>query len=261
MIENEACLYPQWPTPPNIGAIITTRKNGASLPPFDSQNLALHVGDEESRVYENRAHLEKTTGQSRWCWLQQSHGIGVTEAEVIDEKVSYEARADASTTTNANVVCAVLTADCLPVLLCDKQGKRVAAVHAGWRGLAQGVLLNALSYFPTQSDVLAYLGPAIGPKHFEVGPEVKEAFSKLAAKYWHKKSIEPMFTKSSCRSGHYYADLYALAKLQLQHCGVENIYGGEYCTFSDADEFYSFRRDGVTGRFASAIWIKTHFMR
>ncbi len=257
MIENEACLHPSWPTPPNIGSIVTTRRGGVSSAPFNSQNLALHVGEEASRVQENRARLEGLTGQSRWCWLQQSHGIDVTEVTIIDEKASYQVRADASTTANANVVCVVLTADCLPVLLCDKQGKRVAAVHAGWRGLANGVLLNALSYFPLRSDMLAYLGPAIGPKHFEVGPEVKDAFSKLAAKYKQEQSIEPMFTPSAYRPGHYYADLYGLAKLQLQHLGVKDIYGGEYCTYSDEEKFYSFRRDGVTGRFASAIWIKT----
>lgn len=175
-------------------------------------------------------------------WLSQVHGARVIR---LDENSSQDQQADASISTHKQVACAVMTADCLPLLLCHKRAKAVAAVHCGWRGLAAGIIAETLRRLPdTPSNYLAWLGPAIGPQAFEVGGEVARHFPAQQAAFMRSK-----------QPGKYLADIYALASMQLQHSGVENIYGGDYCTFSQIDRFFSYRRDGQTGRMASVISI------
>ena len=238
-------IYPQWPAPPNIRALVTTRADGASSPPYDSFNLGDHVGDDPAAVASNRAVLRESC-PSEPKWLKQVHGVVVACADSLTEAVE----ADASVAFQTNTVSAVLTADCLPVLFCNQAGTVVAAAHAGWRGLAGGVLettLNAMNAAPT--DILAWLGPAIGPQAFEVGEEVRAAFvgdlPETGAAF--KPSLP----------GKWWADIYLLARLRLLRAGVNKIYGGGLCTFTERSRFYSYRRDQTTGRMASLIWM-TH---
>ena len=239
-----------WPAPASIRAFTTTRRGGVSRDAYASWNLAAHVGDEAAAVASNRATLLRLLpAGTRVQWLEQVHGNQVVEAP-LGNAVS----ADACWTRQHGVACAVLTADCLPVLLCDRQGTRVAAVHAGWRGLLAGVLENTVTAMTcSPDDLLAWLGPAIGPTVYEVGPEVREAF--LAAKGETRTSVAGCFTPSESRSGHYLADLYALARLRLGAAGVRHISGGNDCTYSNTKLYYSYRRDGQTGRMASVILI------
>jgi hypothetical protein len=238
-------LEADWPAPVNVRAVTTSRDGlGISRPPFDRFNLADHVGDDPAAVAANRAQLVSQLNlPSAPVWLEQIHGTGV----VTLPSSMTKPQADASVTAKPGVVCAVLTADCLPVLFCDRAGTRVAAAHAGWRGLAGGVLEATVSSLdvPPQ-ELLAWLGPAIGPRAFEVGEEVRAAFmaEDLAAK--------SAFVQT--RPGHWHADLYALARRRLARLGIESVYGGGHCTFEDAQRFYSYRRDGRTGRMASLIW-------
>lgn len=238
------CIVPQWPAPPTVGAATTTRRGGVSRGAWRSLNLAAHVDDDADAVTENRARLARTLDlPAEPLWLDQVHGTAVRIAGV-----DTDACADACFADRRGVVCAVLTADCLPVLLCDAQGTAVAAVHAGWRGLLAGVIEKALQCFSARrQDLMAWLGPAIGPNAFEVGDEVRSAFVDLDA------AAARCFTGN--RPGHWLADLYGLARLRLQHAGVDSVYGGELCTYSDSARFYSYRRDGVTGRMASLIWL------
>lgn len=235
-------LYPDWPAPSNIRSLVTTRRGGFSRPPYDSFNLGDHVGDEPEAVAGNRALLRQ------YCpaepkWLKQVHGVRVARADVMDSPVE----ADAGLAFRAGKVCAVLTADCLPVLFCDRHGEVVCATHAGWRGLAGGVLEASVMSMQCQPEnILAWLGPAIGPQAFEVGDEVREAFIRDLA------STEAAFTPSL--PGKWLADLYQLARFRLARAGVSEIYGGGFCTFTDRERFYSYRRDGTTGRMASLIW-------
>jgi YfiH family protein len=239
-------IVPDWPAPAQIRACTTTRAGGASNPPFDSFNLADHVGDDPAAVAVNRARLVDVLGlPNQPCWLRQVHGIGLVDAG--RQPAEPVPEGDGAYSDQAGVVCAVLTADCLPVLLCDRSGRRVAAVHAGWRGLSSGILERAIDVFGGSSDgILAWLGPAIGPDAFEVGDEVRETFVK------HDSYARDAFLPS--RPGHWMADLYLLARQRLAGRGVANIYGGGLCTFSDESRFYSYRRDGTTGRMASLIW-------
>ncbi len=235
-------LIPDWPAPARVRACVTTRAGGVSEPPFDTFNLGDHVEDASAAVAANRARLRDRLG-CRPAWLRQVHGTRVARA-CADEV----AEADASWSDAPGVASAVLTADCLPVLFCDRQGRRVAAAHAGWRGLAGGVLeatWRALAFDP--EETLAWLGPAIGPTAFEVGAEVREAF--LA----HDPACGEAFGPS-VNPGRYMADLYRLARLRLNALGVTAVYGGGYCTYHDA-RFYSYRRASRTGRFASLIWL------
>lgn len=238
-------IYPEWPAPAGVKALITTRQGGVSLPPWDTFNLGDHVNDDPVAVDENRRRLLNIVGVESVTWLRQVHGTQVLSLPT-DQSV---ATADAATTVESNVVCAVLTADCLPVLFCNERGTRVAAAHAGWRGLAAGVLERTVACFEPEDRLLAYLGPAIGPRQFEVGPEVRKAFiaGDLGA--------DVCFRPSPVRPGHYLADLYALARRRLGDVGVTNVYGGEDCTVTDSDRFFSYRRDGETGRMASLIWL------
>ncbi|WP_235015475.1 peptidoglycan editing factor PgeF [Oceanicoccus sp. KOV_DT_Chl] len=219
-----------------------------SAPPFDQFNLARHVGDKSSLVAANRKKLlQHCGGLEQIQWLNQVHGIDVVIAAVDGDKT-----ADASFTRQAGLACAVMTADCLPVLFCDTSGQQVAAAHAGWRGLVAGVLEETLATF-TQSreHILAWLGPAIGPQHFEVGAEVRAQFLDAAAML---SLAEQAFTVNPDKSNHYYADLYQLARLRLEAAGMKHIYGGQYCSYKDQQQFYSYRRDGATGRMATLIY-------
>ncbi len=243
-----------WPAPANIATLITTRQSGVSEGAYGSNSLALHVGDDAGAVQSNRRQLAVSMALpvERIQWLNQVHGTRVVSAQVGGTAPS----ADASTTTESELACAVLTADCLPVLLCDCEGAQVAAVHAGWRGLAAGILGEVVARFHADSeDLLVYLGPAIGPTKFEVGVEVLEGFFAAARSESQLALIAAAFVPAS-RPLHFYADLYVLARAELTQLGVKSVYGGAYCTYSDANRFYSYRRDGETGRMASLIWRK-----
>lgn len=238
-------IYPDWPAPAVVHTLSTTRGGGCSRAPWDSLNLAVHVGDDEVAVMENRAQLRQFANlPAEPLWLSQVHGNRVVNIATAGSLPA----ADAGLCLVSRQVCAVLTADCLPVLLCDRQGTRVAAAHAGWRGLCTGVLeatVDAMGVAPDR--LLAWLGPAIGPGAFEVGEEVRGAFVTRDA------AAAAAFV--SCGRGRWLADLYALARMRLRSVGVTAVYGGGLCTFSDSDRFYSYRRDGETGRMASLIWL------
>lgn len=242
-------IIPDWPAPERVRAASSTRQGGMSAVPYDSFNLAKHVGDEEQNVENNRRQLREVLKlPSEPAWLEQVHGIEVIEAGA--ENTPCEA--DASISTQAGVVCTVMTADCLPVLICDRQGRGVAAAHAGWRGLAGGVIEATLARLCRQlecpvDDLLVWLGPAIGPQAFEVGDEVRETFIRIDA------GNESAFIAN--RPGHWLADIYQLARQTLQRTGVEAVYGGGRCTYSEPGQFFSFRRESTTGRMASLIWL------
>lgn len=239
-------LCPDWPAPENVRALVTTRAGGVSRGVYASLNLGAHVGDDPRAVAENRRRLvEAADLPAEPRWLAQVHGRDVARLTA-ESKPGIEA--DAALTDSPDVVCAVLTADCLPVLFCDRAGTRVAVAHAGWRGLAGGVLEAAMAAMETPpEDLHAWLGPAIGPSAFEVGDEVREAFVAQHS------NADSAFLPSP--AGRWLADLYTLARLRLAACGVRSIHGGGECTFTDTQRFYSYRRDGDTGRMASLIWL------
>src|SRR5690554_607407 len=242
-------IRPDWPAPSNIHAVCTIRLGGVSMLPWASMNLGSHVGDEPARVAENRLRLARACSlpADAFVWLNQVHGTDVVRLPPA-EGVSIP-DADASWTQAANNACTILTADCLPVMLCDLNGTTVAAAHAGWRSLCGGVLENLVSAMGLPGNTLmAWLGPAIGPGTFEVGPEVKAAFMA------HDPEAESAFSSEGAREGHYMADIYLLARQRLQNMGVTKIFGGGFCTVTDKQRFYSYRRDGKTGRMATAIW-------
>ena len=239
-----------WPAPDAVRTAITIRYGGCSLPPYNSNNLGLHVGDNASDVSSNRQYLADSLHLSEQpLWLQQVHGTVVEYAPT----ATGTPTADASYSDQAGRACVVMTADCLPVLLCNQQGTRVAAAHAGWRGLCNGVLRNTVATFSPSDQLMAYLGPAIGPEAFEVGAEVLQAFIDKSLNEQHRQQIEAAFMPSL--GDKYRADLYALARAELVNCGVKHIYGGDHCVYSSPDQFYSYRREPVTGRFASLIWL------
>jgi len=236
-------LTPDWPAPASVKACVTTRAGGVSVAPFDSLNLGDHVEDNPEAVAENRRRLTDHFSIQP-AWLQQVHGVAVAGADP-----TQVIKADASWTATPGIACAVMTADCLPALFCDRAGTRVAAAHAGWRGLAAGVLeatLDSLAVEP--SEVLVWLGPAIGPNAFEVGPEVREVFIEQLPQ------AEQAFVPS-INAGKFMADIYQLARLRLAARGVTAVYGGGFCTVSDP-RFFSYRRASRTGRFASLIWLE-----
>lgn len=252
-------LLPHWPgAPASIGALSTLRRGGVSPAPYGDGsaggglNLGMHVGDQPELVQRNRYLLQGVLpGQP--AWLTQVHGTTVLDAAGV--AVGGAPEADASFATARGAICAVICADCLPVLFCDAGGKVVAAAHAGWRGLAGGVLERTLEAMrgAGAGEILAWLGPAIGPQQFEVGADVLQAFRSGAAT---PESVEAAFAPRPDRPGKYLADIYALARLVLRRAGVERVAGGEFCTVSEPTRFYSYRRDGVTGRQASLIWRK-----
>ncbi|MBT2340890.1 MULTISPECIES: peptidoglycan editing factor PgeF [Pseudomonas] len=236
-------LTPDWPAPDRVKACVTTRAGGVSQAPFDSLNLGNHVDDDPAAVAENRRRLTERFA-IRPAWLQQVHGIDVVEADP-----AQVATADASWTATPGIACTAMTADCLPVLFCNHAGTRVAAAHAGWRGLANGVLEATLDSLQAPAgEVLVWLGPAIGPQAFEVGAEVREAF--VAQLPQAARAFVP-----GHNAGKFFADIYELARLRLAARGVTAVYGGGLCTVTDP-RFFSYRRNPRTGRFASLVWLE-----
>lgn len=244
----------QWPGLPSaVGALSTTRSGGVSAAPYNDGagggglNLGSHVGDAPQAVARNRALLRALL-PAEPAWLTQIHGTQVLDAA----SVSGAPEGDASITTVPGIVCAIMTADCMPVLLADVHGRVVGAAHAGWRGLAAGVLQNTVAAMRAAgaTDITAWLGPGIGPQAFEVGEEVRDAFTSLGSE------SHAAFHAIAAKPGKFLADLPALARRVLSAEGVSTVAGGTDCTVSDARRFYSYRRDRVTGRMASLIWIK-----
>jgi YfiH family protein len=238
-------IVPDWPAPPGVRAVSTLRGGGVSRGPYESLNLALHVGDDAQCVLENRRRLRAQLALGREpAWLKQVHGIEVARAAQASAPV-----ADAMVTDERGVACAILTADCLPVLFASADGKRVAAAHAGWRGLSRGVLEATIAALATPPrELLAWLGPGIGPARFEVGAEVREAFLRL----------DPAaVTAFRANERHrWQADLYRLARQHLNRAGIDAVYGGGWCTYDEPERFFSYRRDGECGRMATLVWIE-----
>ncbi|MCK5720243.1 MAG: peptidoglycan editing factor PgeF [Thiomargarita sp.] len=237
-------IKPNWSAPSQVKAITTTRYGGYSNSPYNSLNLAEHVNDNPSTVIANRLLLKQSLALANEpTWLKQVHSTELVTANFSN----YNCVADGAFSTQIGEVCAILTADCLPVLICDQAANCVAAVHAGWRGLANGILENTLHCLKQPAEkILVWLGPAIGAQVFEVGEEVRDAFVNFLPQ------AEQAFKIS--RDGHWFADLYLLARQRLNAQGVTNIYGGNFCTYTDS-QFYSYRRDNITGRMASLIWL------
>lgn len=234
-----------WPAPASVRALTTTRTGGASRGPYASLNLGDHVGDEPEAVRQNRAHLRESLAlPTEPVWLKQVHGVRVLDAAATPAGTE----ADGAWTGRAGVVCAVLTADCLPVFVCDRNGTKVALLHAGWRGLAGGIIesgLRAMNLPP--EELLVWLGPAIGPDSYEVGNDVCQSFMT------DDPGADEAFRPAG--AGRWLADMYRLARRQLRQQGVCAVYGGDHCTLRERDRFYSFRRDSTTGRMASLIWL------
>jgi len=243
-------IVPDWPAPEGIRAFSSMRAGGFSSAPWESLNLGGHVGDDPEQVEKNRQKLADCAGipLSGFCFMEQVHGTGIAELPE-----NSPVQADGCVTSHAGVPCLVMAADCLPVLFCNREGTRVAAAHAGWRGLCQGVLEHTVAHFDDPANVMAWLGPAIGPRQFEVGAEVRDAF--IAKDPESHKAFVPVSTTDGLLEDHFLADLYQLARQRLKASGVTQIYGGHWCTFSEPERFFSYRRDGVTGRMASLIFI------
>ncbi len=248
----EDVIIPQWPTPPNIRSLVTTRLGGISETPYDRLNLGNHVGDDEYAVHHNRKLLAELLGEEiEFQWLCQVHGdrVIVLDNGLVDEGTE----ADAIYSTEKNIACGVLTADCLSVLFCDSEGREFAVAHAGWKGMAAGVLLQTLANFDAEpSDIMVWLGPVIGPCHFEVSDEVRHAFLSMSVDEIHNE--KDILFQPSENNGKWMCDLYAIAKIILGAAGVKQIYGDPICTYCEFDSYYSYRRDGKTGRFATLIW-------
>jgi polyphenol oxidase len=242
MNKNKHWLTPDWPAPANIHALTTLRTGGVSTDEYGSLNLATHVGDDPEKVFENRQRLKDwLVLPAEPIWLEQTHSIIAIDAA---QSTTLQ-QADASYTDQADIVCAVMTADCLPLLICSTDGQKIAAIHAGWKGLLAGIISNTLAALKT-TDVLVWLGPAIGANSFEVGEEVREAFVE---------KFPPFAAGFKQISEHkYLADIYQLARIELAERGVHAVYGGGLCTYTDQERFYSYRRDAKTGRMATLIW-------
>ena len=256
----------EWPAPAHVQAWVTTRAGGVSVAPFDALNLGLHVNDDAQLVMENRQRLSafcQARGGHDLFWLNQVHGVSVASPECGQANAATNdcpaIDADASTTSELGRALVVMTADCLPVFFTDRVGSRVAVAHAGWRGLCAGVLEATVARFAEPSAVMAWLGPAIGPTSFEVGESVREAFinsdhlSAAMTDAAQVAAIEAAFAPT--RPGHFLADLYRLARLRLANAGVTAVYGGGFDTFSESSRFFSYRREAITGRLASVIWL------
>ena len=234
-------IMPEWPAPPGVRAFSTTRAGGLSKGPWSGFNLGLHCGDKEQNVKKNRARLNRALPAAPQ-WLRQVHGTKVVRHPGLP---ADEAEGDALVSFRPGEGCAVLTADCLPVIFCNRSGDRVGIAHAGWRGLATGVLqatVNRLDEDP--AELLAWLGPAIGPAAFEVGSDVADAFP------------EEFPAGFRSRGGRWLLDIYSMAKQKLAVAGVRSVFGGGFCTVTDSERFFSYRRDGVTGRMASLVWLE-----
>ncbi len=270
---NIPSIRPDWPAPANVRALQTTRSGGISSAPYHSLNLGTHVGDAPLVVARNRNALN-TLLPSEPVWLEQVHGTRVANADA----ANCREIADACIATQRGAVCVVMTADCLPILLCDTQGTVVAAVHAGWKGLAAGVIEATVSAMQTTThenlsrknlarenaaqslQLMAWLGPAISQTAFEVGAEVREIFvaqnPDATAAFTPSPHQKEDLAEELGAPKKFHADLYALARLRLQALGITQIYGGNRCTYRESDTFFSYRRDGVTGRMATFIWLE-----
>lgn len=235
-------IVPEWPAPSHVKAVVTTRAGGVSDGRYESLNVGFSTQDDPRATGTNRARLNALLPQPP-RWLQQVHGAHVVDADSAQQRP----QADASVAREFETVCAIQIADCLPLLFTNRSGNIVAAAHAGWRGLAAGVVPNTLSAMRADvSEVLAFIGPGIGPRHFEVGDDVLEAF--MTSDSGAAQAFTPI------GAGKWLADLPALARRALQRCGVREIHGGDLCTYSDPQRFFSYRRDGETGRMAALIW-------
>ena len=236
-------IIPDWPAPEPVRALVTTRAGGVSSGRYASLNLGAKVGDDPEHVARNRAILRACL-PAEPAWMRQLHGSTVAELT----RASPEIEADGAVTRSEGIVCTALTADCLPVLLCDRAGKSVGIAHAGWRGLAAGIIENVVCEMPAPPEsLMAYMGPGIGPKVYEVGEDVRSAFVRA------HPDMEPAFVPR--QNGKFLADLCALARQRLVAAGVREVHGGGFCTLSES-RFFSFRRDGITGRMASLIWLE-----
>lgn len=246
-------LIPDWPAPAHVKLVSTTRNGGCSFPPYESFNLALHTRDDAANVTKNRAKLMQYFHlPSAPVWLNQVHGPRVVSLDGLAD-TSKVFDADASWTRQENTVCAVLTADCLPVFITDIKGSVVAIAHAGWRGLLAGIITETIkSLNLKRQDILVWLGPAIGPEAFVVGSDVAALFGEKQRYYL------SAFAEDS--TGDWRCDLYQLARIELSHLGIEQVYGGDFCTYTDSGQFYSYRRDGEnTGRQAHCIWLSRQY--
>ncbi len=241
---SSAIIIPEWPAPNNIKAFSSTRIGGVSPPPYDALNLSDDVGDDPDLVNKNRCRIAKFTALPEYPrWLKQMHGTNVINSSDWHKKC----KADAIISRQANHVCAIMTADCLPILLCDRYDNTIAAIHAGWRGLAAGILEKAAAEFISKrQDIIAWLGPAIGPSQFEVGTDTYKVF------YQHSSKASLAFQATSANS--YLANIYLLAKQRLHSVGITAIFGGSFCTATDSQRFFSYRRNSKTGRMATMIW-------
>ena len=239
---NQNWLQPDWPAPANIQVATTLRAGGVSQGNYASLNLAAHVGDDLEFVHRNRETVKAMLNlPSAPIWLNQTHSNRAVEAIATTSPLP----ADASYTKKQGVVCVVMTADCLPLLICDSDGSEIAAIHAGWRGLVDGIITNTIAELQNK-DLLVWLGPAIGPESFEVGDDVRQAFLSKSAEF------APAFKQQSPKK--WLADIYQLARINLGMLNVHKVYGGDFCTVTDKERFYSYRRDKDTGRMATLIW-------
>ncbi len=268
-------LQPAWRTSPRVRALVTTRNGGVSLPPFGrwqagvdelgGLSLGFLSGDDPASVTQNRERLMAFTGISNAAWLKQVHGADVVDASAVLARAREGApivEADASVTSEPGTICVVMIADCMPVLLCDAAGRAVGAAHAGWRGLAAGVIEKTAQRVAelagaATGSLPSYLGPSIGPDAFEVGPDVRDAFMNCVdgVDVAQRQATADAFIPRADAPGKYLANLPALARLRLQRIGVSQISGGDACTVSERERFYSYRRDRVTGRMAAMIWL------
>ena len=241
-------ITPNWPAPPGVRAAFTLRTGGVSAPPCDSLNVGVHVGDAGAAVTENRRRVRTQLRlPAEPLWLEQVHGTEVADLDVLSGQASEPLTADAAIARRAGSVCVMQVADCMPVLFAARDGRAVAAAHAGWRGLAAGVLEATVARLAVApGGLIAWLGPAIGPAHFEVGGEVRAAF--LA----HDAAAAQAFSPNS--RGRWQCDLGALARRRLSAAGVSAVFGGDWCTYADPLRFFSYRRDGQCGRMAALIW-------
>ncbi len=256
MLPKDQVIIPDWPAPATVKAFVTTRRGGVSQAPYDSLNLGDHVDDDARAVDINRQRVQALAQALTpdvtirpALWLRQVHGVRVIDLAPGQLLPEQTPEADAATTTQSGQPVTVMTADCLPVFFTNTQASRVAVAHAGWRGLCDGVLEATAACFSPTDELMAWLGPAIGPLAFEVGADVRNAFVAANA------AAVDAFTEVSNKPGHFLADIYTLARQRLAAAGINAVYGGDACTVTQQNDFFSFRRDGRTGRMASLIWL------
>jgi YfiH family protein len=250
-------ISPDWVVPPRVRAAFTLRTGGVSAAPYDSLNLGARIGDSPEMVAENRRRVRDALRlPAEPVWLEQVHGVEVLELPAGSTGLDDPPTADASVAREAGVVCAIRVADCMPVLFAALDGSVVGAAHAGWRGLVGGVLEATVARLGVPpSQVIAWMGPAIGPRHFEVGEDVRAAFVAAGLRAGATEAVASAFTANT--RGRWQCDLYALARLRMEALGIAAVYGGGgWCTFAEAERFFSYRRDGQCGRMAALVWIQ-----